>query len=601
MTSPLRRLVALAASLAAPCLVLAGLLLGLPATAQAANIVVSTCTAANLHAAILSATVTNGGLVTFACPGGAHTFTLTQTQTISRAITIDGGGVITISGGNSVRLFNVPAPEKATLLNLTLARGSASSGGALSVSGLAVITNVTFISNVATSAGGAILINGSGTADIYTSHFYSNTASVGGAIDSQGGLGLAGSYFFRNFAVDGGALDLFGGVAVVADSQFVSNTSEFGGAIDAHSSLFLVRDEFDHNATPVTGPHSGVDGGGALFAGAGAYVQIRDSLFFSNTAKNPGGGGAGGAISNAGFLTVTSTLFNENSAVSDGGALYNTAIAYFNASTFLHNHALADGGAISNTDLIFLQSSTLVTNSAGASGGAIATSSGISFTSGLFFNNRAGGGGGAVRVYPHGAMDIADSTLYSNTAVTGAGGAALNNGKLGVTSSTLVANDAGASGGAILSSGVFTPLVVLEADTIVSNTAASAGAGLRQIDGEFDLIDTIVAYNTLFNCQGSFHTLGSNLQYPGLSCVGGITSTDPLLGPLQNNGGPRVGVFGVALLTLRPQPGSPAIDAVTLPVACSAFADERLYARVAPCDIGAIEHYLLLWLPIIMR
>ena len=33
----------------------------------------------------------------------------------------------------------------------------------------------------------------------------------------------------------------------------------------------------------------------------------------------------------------------------------------------------------------------------------------------------------------------------------------------------------------------------------------------------------------------------------------------------------------------------------------SDLAGERLYARVAPCVIGAIEHYLLLWLPITVR
>src|SRR5260221_1215990 len=178
MPFSLRRLAAIVASLAAPSFVLGVLLFGLAAPAQAANVVVTTCNAANLRAAIISATATTGGLVTFACPGGAHTFTITQTQNISRAVTIDGGGVITISGGATDRIFNVPAPEKATLLNLTLFKGSASQGGALTVSDLAVITNVTFISNTAAHAGGAIAVTALGTAEIYCSHFFSNSGHI---------------------------------------------------------------------------------------------------------------------------------------------------------------------------------------------------------------------------------------------------------------------------------------------------------------------------------------------------------------------------------------------------------------------------------------
>src|SRR5258706_9481148 len=146
MTTPFRRLIGLAVSLAAPALVLAALLLGRPAPAQAADVVVHNCTATGLRNAILAAG--DSGHVTFDCTSGSPTIVLPQTQEISRDITIDGGGVITISGGGAVRIFSVPSAEKATLLNLTLTQGSSNLGSALRVTRLAVATNVTFVDNL---------------------------------------------------------------------------------------------------------------------------------------------------------------------------------------------------------------------------------------------------------------------------------------------------------------------------------------------------------------------------------------------------------------------------------------------------------------------
>ena len=56
----------------------------------------STCTEGALDSALAG-----GGTVTFNC-GGDATVTVTSTKTISADTTIDGGSLITISGGNSV-------------------------------------------------------------------------------------------------------------------------------------------------------------------------------------------------------------------------------------------------------------------------------------------------------------------------------------------------------------------------------------------------------------------------------------------------------------------------------------------------------------------
>src|SRR5439155_3218926 len=74
------------------------------ATSSALACVVGTGTSASCTEAALDACLPTGGsfdgTVTFAC-GGATTITVTSTKTISADTTIDGGSVITISGGGT--------------------------------------------------------------------------------------------------------------------------------------------------------------------------------------------------------------------------------------------------------------------------------------------------------------------------------------------------------------------------------------------------------------------------------------------------------------------------------------------------------------------
>jgi hypothetical protein len=64
--------------------------------------------------------------------------------------------------------------------------------------------------------------------------------------------------------------------------------------------------------------------------------------------------------------------------------------------------------------------------------------------------------------------------------------------------------------------------------------------------------------------------------------AGNLVGVDPLVGPLADNGGPT--------LTRMPQPGSPAIDALSPPAACDG-PDQRgaLRPQGVSCDIGAVE------------
>src|ERR1019366_3500146 len=94
-------------------------LAGAPAALAAG--VVGTGTAPSCTDAALNGALAGGGLVTFNCGGGAVTIDIspgaggTGAKTISADTTIDGGGLITVSGGHSVRVFSVNGGVKFTV------------------------------------------------------------------------------------------------------------------------------------------------------------------------------------------------------------------------------------------------------------------------------------------------------------------------------------------------------------------------------------------------------------------------------------------------------------------------------------------------------
>jgi hypothetical protein len=100
-----------------------------------------------------------------------------------------------------------------------------------------------------------------------------------------------------------------------------------------------------------------------------------------------------------------------------------------------------------------------------------------------------------------------------------------------------------------------------------------------------NLCNTILAYSTSgSNCWGTVSDYGHNLSSDnsaGFSATGSLNNTDPILGPLDDYGGPTL---TMALLT-----GSPAIDGGN--TATAPATDQRGRSRPygAAADIGAFE------------
>ncbi len=256
-----------------------------------------------------------------------------------------------------------------------------------------------------------------------------------------------------------------------------------------------------------------------------------------------------------------------------------------------------------------LNNTTFTDNSAGDSGGAIYNDQGIDVTLNnctISGNSAQKAGGGIYNDGSQGAawLTINNSTLNANSAL--AGGAIFNDGqqrggtRLQINNST-VSGNTGAYGGGLASSGYNARYlrVNINNSTFSENSATQIGDSIYNTgqSGRDTVLVTIMntilksgaVGDNIFSNSTTILSLGYNLSND--NCGGFLTGpddqpdTDPMLGPLQDNGGPT--------LTHALLPGSPAIDAGDPNFAPPPSYDQRgpgfdrvVHSRV---DIGSFE------------
>jgi hypothetical protein len=323
----------------------------------------------------------------------------------------------------------------------------------------------------------------------------------------------------------------------------------FGGGIRNNGTLSMTDCTVAFNkATQVVG---GGDGeGGGIFNDSGDTLKISDCTFFENTGFN------GGAISNFGAtLTLSHCAFAINGADNDGGAIADgptasaSATAVVNDCQFSLNLA-SSGGGIENHSLgsLVVSNSTFDSNIAAINGGGIDNT-------------------GVVANGIPATLAVANSTFFNNSAHLGGGGINNSFATATVTNCTLAGNKAGGGPGG----GINNSSGLIIANTIVATNTASTSP-------DFNGAASSRGYNLIGDTSGS----------TGFGAAGDQIGVDPMLGPLQDNGGPT---DTMALL-----PGSPAIDAGSDALAVDSSGgplafDQRGFPRVAngTVDIGAFE------------
>jgi hypothetical protein len=242
---------------------------------------------------------------------------------------------------------------------------------------------------------------------------------------------------------------------------------------------------------------------------------------------------------------------------------------------------------IANGVTVTLQDLTIRNGHPNANGGGLLNYGTLTLTNSTIRGNTSAAFGGGV--YNGGTLTLTHSTVSGNTAAFGGGVSNDHQGWMTLTHSTVSSNKAGNSGG-IFNAGPLT----LTHSTVSGNTADFGGSVSNT--GTVTLTNSIIANrpnggDCSTGYPSSIGSRGYNLDSDRschLTAGTDRPGVDPLLGPLQNNGGRT---FTHALL-----PGSPAIDAIpwgTNGCGTTHIGDQRWQARPQPvggtCDIGAYE------------
>jgi hypothetical protein len=470
----------------------------------------------------------NGGAISFNHAGDA-----------GGGIEIDGTGQITINPGTLI--------TENTCVNQGAGIWLDAGGANLVVTGATISFN-----RAITMLAGGIGNAGAGNVTIVNSlvedNFSGGTGGGFGDAANTGNLVVKHSSFVNNVAAaNGGAIQEGGPSTTITDSSFSGNVSQGngkdvqgdGGAVFVSGMNVTIADcDFSRN---------GATDGGAIEDQAAALTLSSDSFEANYTVANngnvndmaantPGTGGNGGAIdatTGAGTLVITNSLFVGNMSVNGGASL---------------------------------------------GGGAIFQSAGtLSVTFSEFLNNVTDFIGGAIEFIGSNAT-VTASTFSGNEAISGGGAVGLFAGvgaNSALTNDTFVNNTAGSGGALQVGAG----RVSLLNDTITGNTASMVGGGVNYLPASLGLSiqNTIIALNNngdvLFAANSPVTDLGGNFLGDAIPNTQMFTAAtdqlgtptkmlNPLLGPLQYNGGPSVGSQGNTqlLLTEALLPGSTAIN-----------------------------------------
>jgi hypothetical protein len=563
-------------------------------------------------------------------------------------VAIDGGGLDRVFDINPTA---GPAPTGylVTFQNLTIQDGSAvtttgnpdgpdASGGGIRALGATSVTlnNVNLLNNSATADGGGIVMENAQISTKWTLTINGGTIAgnhagdAGGGVDSDGGgkVNITGTVISNNTSTNQGAaiwLDAVG-------PGNVANIVVTSGGMNYTSAPAVV-------ITPAAG-----DGG----TGATAVATIANGMVTGVTITNGGtgyatpptitfmGGGGTGAMATA---TLNNTFQTANLKVTGSVISNNLAFAADNV-----------GGGIGNAGngAVIIDSSTLYGNFSGGVGGGFGDENHVGsllVLNSTFANNVSFGNGGGI--FSSGISTvIEDSTITGNSENGNAGTVAavlLTNGGSGydpanpplvtfsapggtgntTATGTALVNAAGQVVGVVITNPgmgyTAAPTVTFAAPatgTTATGTAAlgGVGGGVSVTTSPFTLNNTVIAGN--FSNSGGANFQGTAPDIFGVVTTGngnfignndgsllGISKLsngnqigtpgailNPLLGPLQNNGGQTP--------TEAPLPGSPLLNMgvksvvpMTDPITGAAITDQRGGPRFQgnTVDIGAVQ------------
>jgi hypothetical protein len=537
--------------------------------------------------------------ITFAVTG---TINLTGAlPDLSSNIDLEGPGASSLTvrrdTGGDYRIFKVASGTTVVLAGLTITNGLDDvAGGGILNDGTLTLNQAT----VSNNSGGPFDPNGhgggisnSGTLTVKDCTISGNSAGEFGGINSIG---------------SGGGIYNNGGTVTLTNSTISGNSGGFG--LDAGAGIY-------NNGGTITLSNATVtdNNPGGLFAvgtfGGGIYNTNNGTLILNNSVVSANvADGGGGILNDSGTVTLTNCTISANLGDGQGDGISNgygtvtltnctiiaNGIGNYTGTLTLNNSTVSSGGGIGG-GIFNSTGSTLTLNNSTVSGNWGIFGGGICNNGTLTLNNTTVSGNWGIfggGICNNGTLTLNNTTVSGNTTDGSLGGGGIYNGYHGtvtISNSTIASNHSIlASGGGIRND---SGTVTISNSTIAGNTVGGSidwgrdGGGIFNASGgTLHVRNTIIAGNTAPNApdvSGSLGSLGHNL-IGNDSGGSGFDPTDlrnvnPLLGPLQDNGGPTQ---TMALLA-----GSPALDAGD--PAQLGVADQRGVVRSGGVNIGAYQ------------
>jgi hypothetical protein len=256
--------------------------------------------------------VCDGGTINFQA-GLTGTITLTTGKLlVNKNVTITGPGasVITVSGNNVTRVFEVVPAKTVAISGLTIANGLATGafpanegGGIFNDHSALTVANCVLSGNVASDSGGGIFNSGFGSGSsstvVKSCTFANNSAANGGALYNYGDTGAATVDVINSTFTNNSALGTGGAI------------SNFGSAATGNATLRIVN-------TTISGNRSNTDGGGIYntnnASAATASTTLTNVTITGNRADNDtNASGTGGGIRAVdGTVTLKNTIVSGN-------------------------------------------------------------------------------------------------------------------------------------------------------------------------------------------------------------------------------------------------------------------------------------------------
>jgi hypothetical protein len=390
---------------------------------------------------------------------------------------------------------------------------------------------------------------------------YVNQANAGGGDgaswssslnEAQFASALQGAVSGDEFRVAAGTYRPTTGSDRMISFTLKSGVSLYGGFAGTEA----VREDRDWktNMTILTGDLLGNDSGTAnngensyhVVVGSGTdTTAILDGFTVAGGNANGGGGGntyyGGGLFISGGSPTVRHCIFTDNSTSNQGGGVYNnSANPVITECSFLRNKASGGGGMANMSGSNPTVTNCTFSENNGVTGGGMMNASSSPRVIGCTFSSNttiAFGGGGGGGMYNYSCdSEVTNCTFVGNqsssTMSTSVGGGMVNSwSSPAVTNCTFTGNRVTGQGGNLYNDYNSTPTVV---NSIFWNA----------VGGE---IVNASAIPTLRNCIVQSGDVGVG------AIISNVTSADPLLAPLADNGG--------LTMTCAIPSGSPAVNA----------------------------------------